>query len=187
MSQYVEFVVRGDERELPAWLRGYAACGGSGRPLLFAHEAGFHLKKLRERIKHHGDIQHVIVAAAHAAWLRDALATAAPRYRFEVAEERKIARAYFHFEFETPSPKVAETIKRVFATLPPGVTPTDFQPREDVDPKAKGAEVYTVEHHYVYRGEGVLEGDVDGVARTFAALSDIDFVKCDEIEVHHVD
>jgi hypothetical protein len=186
MANYIEFLVHGDERELGAWLRGYAAGSGGARPVVFAHEAGFQLKKLRERIKHHGEVRHVIVADAHGGWLRAALAAAAPRYHFEVREERRIARAYFHFEFDTPSEKVADRIKHVFATLPAGVTPTDFQPREVVDPAAKGAEVYTVEHHYRYQGEGVLEGDVEGVVRVFAVLSEIDFVKCDEIEVHHL-
>lgn len=187
MAHYTEFLVRGDDTAVVAWLGGYAAGSGVGRQIVFAHEAGFQLKKLRERIRHHGEVVHVIVASAHAGWLRAALEAAAPRHRFEVLEERKIGRAYFHFEFETPSEKVAARIKQVFASLPPGVTPTDYQPREVLDPAAKGTEVYTVEHHYVYRGEGVLEGDVDGVVRVFAALSDIDFVKCDEIEVHHVD
>ena len=184
MAHYYEIIIHGDDRELTAYLTGYAAAGGVGR-VLFAEDAGFHVKELRERIKHHGEVQHIISDASHRSRLHAALEAAAPRYRFEIKEERKIERAYFHFEFETPSRKVADSIKRVFATLPAGVTVTDYAPEEIIDPKASGAELYSPEHAYVFRGEGVLEGDVFGVVDVRATLCDIEFMRCDEIEVHH--
>jgi hypothetical protein len=185
MAHYFEFLVRGDDRDLTAYLSGYAAAGGGAKPLIFAHEAGFHIKGLRERIKHHGEVCHVITDAAHRAWLRTALAAATPRYDFEIREERKIERAYFHFAFDTPSRKVAESIKQVLASLPAGVAARDYTPEEIVDPKARGAEVYAPEHEYVFRGKGVIEGDVPGVVDARAALLALDFTTCVEIDVHH--
>jgi hypothetical protein len=185
MANYVEFLILGDDRELTAYLSGYLAADGGTKPLLFAEEAGFHIKGLRERIKHHGEVCHVITDAAHRSWLRSALEAAAPRYRFEVKAERKIERAYFHFEFDTPSRAVAEKIKKLFASLPAGAAVRDFTPEEVVDPEARGTEVYAPEHEYVFRGKGVIEGDVVGVVEVRAALSAIDFTTCDEIDLHH--
>ena len=184
MAHYYEIIIHGDDRELTAYLTGYGAAGGVGR-LIFAEEAGFKVKELRERIKHHGEVRHVISDAAHRSRLHAALEAAAPRYHFEIKEERKIERAYFHFEFETPSRGVADSIKKVFGRLPAGVTVTDYSPEEIIDPKASSAELYAPEHEYVFRGEGVIEGDVFGVIDAHAALADIEFTRCDEIEVHH--
>ena len=184
MAHYYEFIIHGDDRELTAYLTGYGAAGGVGR-VLFAEESGFKVKGLRERLKHHGEVRHVICDASHRSRVHAALEAAAPRYQFEIKEERKIERAYFHFEFETPSRKVADRIKKVFAGLPTGVVVTDYAPEEIIDPKATSAELYSPEHEYVFRGEGVIEGDVFGVIDARATLCDIEFTSCDEIEVHH--
>ena len=185
MASYLEFLVHGDDHELAAYLRGFAAGKGGAVRLIFAHDAGFRIKALRERIKHHGEVVHVMIDGAHRAWLRDALESAAPRYRFEIKGERKIERAYFHFKFETPSRKVAESIKQALTALPAGVAVTDYAPEEIVDPKAKGTEVYSPVHEYVFRGQGVVEGAVPGIVDARAALAAIEFTDCDEIHVHH--
>jgi hypothetical protein len=185
MAQYIEFLIHGDDREVAAYLRGYLAGSGDARRLIFAHEAGFRVQALKERIKHHGEVVHVIVGVADRAWLHDALAAAGPHYRFEVKGERKIERAYFPFSFETPSRKVADRIKKFFGALPAGVVVTDYTPHEVVDPRAKGTEVYSPVHEYVFRGKGVVEGDVGGVVEARSALAAIEFTRCDEIHVHH--
>jgi hypothetical protein len=183
MAGYYEIIVRGDDRDLIPFLAGYAAgCGMSG--IYFAHEAGLHLKPLRERIKHHGEVSHVLCPDSHRAKLRQAIAAAAPRFQFEIRDESRIERAYFHFDFDTPSRKVAEDIKRILAALPAGVASRDYKPEEIVHPDAKGAEVYSPAHEYVFRGKGVLEGDVGGVIEARARLSGIEFVRCAEIDLH---
>ena len=167
MSHYAEFVIHGDDREVVAYLRGVAAGSALERGLLFAADAGFRISALRERLKYHGEVTHVICDASQRDRLRAAIAQAAPRYAFEIKEERTIERAYFPFSFETPNRKVAEKIKGVLDSLPKGVKAADYAPKEVIDPR------------------GVIEGDVAGVVATRRALLDIDFTKCDEIAVHH--
>ena len=116
--------------------------------------------------------------------LRKAIESAAPRFEFEIKEESKIERAYFHFDFETPSREVAGAIKKIIAKLPAGVATMDYAPEEIVNPDAKGAEVYSPAHDFIFRGKGVLEGDVEGVIATTQVLADIEFVRCDEIDLH---
>lgn len=183
MAGYHEIVVRGDDRDLVPYLTGFAAgCEITG--IFFAHEAGVRLQGLRERIKHHGEVLHVICASEHVARLRKAIESAPRHYKFEIKDEAKIERAYAHFEFETPSRKVANDIKQVLSALPAGVALLDYEPEEIINPAATGAEVYSPAHEYVFRGKGVVEGDVAGVIATRAKLSDIEFVNCGEIDLH---
>lgn len=188
MADYYEIVIKGDHPKLAAFLSGYAAAGGLSRACVFAADSGFHVSALRERIKHHGEVNHAICRPADRAKIRSAIKKAANDFDldFEIVEERKIARAYFHFEFDTPSRDVARKIKAVLDRLPRGVRAADYSPHETMDPDAKGAEVYTPTHDYQFCGKGVVEGDVGGVIDTRDALHEIDFTHCDEIEVHHV-
>ncbi|MDH4038658.1 MAG: hypothetical protein OEX18_10860 [Candidatus Krumholzibacteria bacterium] len=183
MAGFTEIIVRGDDRDLVPYVTGFAA-GAGLTEIYFAHEAGLRLKALRERIKHHGEVQHIICTDKNVAKLRKAIEGAAPRYKFEVVEESKLERAYLHFEFDTPSRKVADEIKKVFAALPDGVAVLDFEPEEVVHPNAKGTEAYSPAHEYTFRGKGVVEGDVGGVIETRMRLDDLEFVHPDEIDLH---
>jgi hypothetical protein len=183
MAGYYEIIIRGDDRDLIPFVAGFAAgCGMSG--VHFGQEAGLRMEPLRDRIKHHGEIQHVVCPESHRARLHEALEAAAPRFEFEVKEEAKIERAYFHFDFDTPSRKVAEEIKLILAKLPAGVAAMDYDPEEIVNPGAKGTEVYSPVHEFVFRGKGVIEGDVDGVIVTRRRLADTEFAHCGEIDLH---
>lgn len=183
MAGYYEVIIRGDDRDLVPYLAGFVAAGGI-KECHFAREAGLHLRPLRERIKYESEVQHVICPDGERHALRDAVKKAAPRYEFEILEEDKIERGYFHFEFETPSRKVAAQIKKVFATLPTGVAAMDYDPEEIENPDAKGAEVYTPAHEYIFRGKGVIEGDVGGVIAARKLLAQIEFASCGEIDLH---
>jgi hypothetical protein len=141
------------------------------------------LAPLRERMHEHGDVHHVICTEALRGTLHDALAKAAPRYKFEIKAERKIERATFAFKVETPSRQVAKAVKDAIAKPPRNVTITGFAPRETEDPSAKGAEVYTPVHEYTFSAEGTVEGDIAVIELRYK-LAAIQFVKCDEIELH---
>jgi hypothetical protein len=183
MTAYYEIVIRGDDRDLIPFIVGFSiGCGMTG--IYFAQEAGLRLKPLRDRIKHHGEVQHVICPEGERERLHRALEAAGPRFSFEIKDEAKIGRAYFHFDFDTPSRKVADEIKRALAAPPAGVALMDYDPEEIVNPGATGAEVYSPAHEYVFRGKGVIEGDVGGVIAIRRQLCDNEFVHCGEIDLH---
>jgi hypothetical protein len=182
MATFCEIVIKGDHRDLVPYLSGFAV-GARARGIHFAAEAGLHLEPLRERIRHHGEVHHVICTDALRGAVHDALAKAAPRYRFEIKDERKVERATFSFRVETPSRDVAKAVKDAVAKPPRGVVVTGFVPSETLQPGAKGAEVYAPAHDYVFRAEGAVDGDI-GVIEMRQKLAAIDFVHCDEIELH---
>jgi hypothetical protein len=178
----VEFVVLGDDRDVEAYLRGYLAASDQVR-VVFAGDAGFHVPQVRERIRHRGEVQHVIVEAGRADFIRAALTAAAPRYHFEIVEEKPLRSARFEFECDTPSRGIADRVKKVLAGLPAGATLEGYEPGETQDAGSAGAELYTPSHDYSFRARGVIRGDVFAVADARAALSAIDFTKCEEISV----
>lgn len=184
MATYYEMVIKGNDRDVIPYVLGYEA-GSKASGIFIASENGFLLKSLRERIKFRGDIQHIICEDGQREKLRAAIEQATDRYEFEVINEDRIERAYFPFEFNTPSRKVAADIKRVLSSLPAGVKVTDYHPEEIEHPDAKGAEVYSPAHDYEFRGKGVIEGDPGGVIVARKSIDQIEFAKAQEIEIHH--
>jgi hypothetical protein len=183
MATYYELVIKGDDRDLIPYLAGYMA-GAAVEGVYFAEESGLHVHAMRERIRHHGEVQHVVCARKALAPVRDALDEAAPRYRFEIKDERVIASASFRFKVETPSRKIAQAVKDAMAKHGRGVEVKGYQPRESVDPEGAGAEVYSPVHEYTFEASGEIAGDVAGVIEMRRKLSAIDFVVCEPIDLH---
>jgi hypothetical protein len=59
----------------------------------------------------------------------------------------------------------------------------DYEPKEIVDPGAKGVEVYTPAHEYEFKGKGHIRGEVPGVLDMHKRLSDIGAFHVDKIEI----
>jgi hypothetical protein len=184
MGTFYELVIKGDHRDLMPYLSGFAAAARA-KGIFFAEEAGLHLKPLRERIQQHGEVHHVLCTEALRGAVHDALGKAAPRYKFEIKDERKIERATFYFKVETPSRQVAKAVKDAIAKPPRNVAITGYVPSETEDPSAKGSEGYAPAHDYSFKAEGTVDGDI-GVIELRYKLSAIEFVHCDEIELHEL-
>jgi len=183
MAGYYEVIVRAREHQLIPYINGFAA-GKDVEGVYVAQEAGLHLRALRERIKYKGEVHHIICAASSLPALREAVKEAPAEYKLEILEESKLERAEVTFAFKTPSRDIAKQIRKVLDHLPAGVSTIDYEPKEIVDPGARGAEVYSPAHDYTFSGKGSLEGDVGGVIETRRKLDEIDFVDTGEIELH---
>ncbi len=182
MARYRELIVKADDRDLIPYLAGYlAAKNVSG--VYFAEESGLHVSALKERFRHHGEVQHIVCTDEAAVALRDALAKAVPRYRFEIKEERELERARFRFEVATPSRNVAQLVRDTLAGVPPQTFISGFEPRERLNHDATGTELYSPLHDYEFQGNGEVQGDIDGVIKMRQRLCTIEFVKCNEIEL----
>ncbi len=97
---------------------------------------------------------------------------------------REITRGRFAFEAKAYSPEVAAKIKQALhAPLPPGVVLEAFEEEEDVDPSAKGVELYSPAHDYVYRCHGIFSGTPPGIFEIHRALQALDFVHQEKLEL----
>ncbi|HET6350329.1 MAG TPA: hypothetical protein VFH88_14735 [Candidatus Krumholzibacteria bacterium] len=180
MARYVEMVIHGNDRDLKGYLTGYLNVSKPPR-IVYADEGGFQLHRLRERIKHRGEVQHLIVEEENEDRLRKALKAAGPRYDFEIKDERIVETGVFSFEFDTPSRKVADQLKHLFDEMPVGTVLKDYEPHEETSGRDAGTEIYTPAHDYKFSGHGEIRGDLFAVVDMRATLDAIDFTKCDEI------
>ena len=182
MARYRELIVKADDSDLIPYLAGYLSAKNIAG-VYFAEESGLRVSALRERFRHHGEVQHIVCTVEAAAVVRDALAKAGPRYRFEIKEERELERARFRFEVETPSRNIAQLVKDTVAGAPPQTTISGFEPRERINHDATGTELYSPTHDYEFQASGEVHGDIDGVVKMRQRLCTIEFVKCHEIDL----
>jgi hypothetical protein len=178
---YYELIIRGDDRGVSAYIdglmRGKGVKGGylstKGLPVEIGH--------LREFVKYHGEVAHVICEAALRATIESAIKQAGESYGFQVVDTKKLSGAAFRFECSTANRKVAGEIKRALARLPEGVRLADYEPEEIVDKDAEVVEVYTPAHPYEFRAQGVVTGDVTAVLRMRAKLGENEFFHCHDV------
>jgi hypothetical protein len=182
---YYEYIVKGNEDALCAYIGGFLRGKGIKEGCYFSKDCPFHRHHIREIIEYHGDVIHLICRSNLRSTIESAIRQSAAQHEFEIKETHKIAKVSFRFKFETANRSVAGTIKRALGRLPADVKLVDYEPKEEVTPKAKGPEGYAPLHAYFFTGEGVVEGDVAGVLKVHEKLSNHEFVKCDDIEIHH--
>ena len=185
MSAHYEVIIKGREKILRAYIDGYMRGCGVHDGYFFSKDHPIDLRPIREFIKYHGDVLHLICAADLRPMVRTAVKQAPSEYKFQIVKMRKITRGYFHFKFYTANRRAAAGIKRVLSKLPTGVKLVDFIPKEIVRPDARGAELYSPLHDYVYRGNGVVEGDAAGVHELHHRMEANEYISCKKIEIHH--
>ena len=178
-----EVIIRGDTDTVRAYTTGYLRGRGLRRGWVFTGE-GFDLSHIRDLVKYHGSVVHVTCTTEARRAIQAAVRDAA-EYDFEIVEARRIVRATFPFRFHTASRKVAGSIRRTLGRLPDGARLTAYQPREVVDPSARGAELYTPAHAYEFSGEGRIEGDPFAVRRVWEKLRANEFFDVDDIAIRH--
>lgn len=182
MKHCVDLIVHSNERDITAYLTGYFA-SSERVPMVFAREAGFHLPQLLDLLKHHGEVQHVIVEEKDEQRVEAALKAGAPRYDFEIKNKKSVKSVRFEFSFDTPSKKVADHLKGFLSNLPKELELYDYNPEEEVIPEKPSVEIYAPDHNYRFQGKGVISGDVFAVVDIRTKLAEIDFVNCEDIHI----
>lgn len=182
---YYEYIIKGDEDTLCAYIGGFLRAKGIKEGCFFSKDCPFHRHQIREMIEYHGEVTHLICRSSLRSVIESAIRQSDDQLEFEIKETLEISKGSFHFKFETANRKVAGTIKRALGRMPDDVKIVDYEPEEVVNPKAKGPEGYAPLHSYTFEGEGLIEGDIAGVLKVHERLAKNEFVKCDDIEVHH--
>jgi len=183
--KHYDFIIKGNEDKLCAYLNGYLRGKGVKSGYIFTSCHPFKSHFLKELIKYHGDVVHLICRPAIRPVIRAALKQAPVEYEWEIVESRSVKKATFEFKFETANRQVAGTIKRLLGRHPEGVRLVDYEPKEVFDPDARGSEGYAPLHEYTFRGKGTIVGDVDGILKVYQKLTGNQFIHCEEIEIHH--
>ncbi len=183
--KHFDFVIKGNEDKLCSYLEGFMRGKGIKSGWLFTEKHPFQSHFIKELIKYHSDVVHLICRSGLRPVIRAAITASPAIFEFEIMESRLVSKADFEFKFKTANRKVAGAIKRLLGRHPAGVKLVDYKPIEAVNPEAKGAEGYAPLHEYTFHGKGKIVGDVEGVLKVFQKLESNEFIHCEEIEIRH--
>jgi hypothetical protein len=180
-ATYYEIVVKGDRRFLQGFVLGVGLDQAVSDEFWFCRDhpvESEHVEQLRLR----GHYIHLVCTVTVRKKILPSLEQA-DEFGVKVVSDRKIARTYFEFEFDTVSRDVAATIKRILRTLPAGLKVLAYEPKETEDKSAKGVELYSPVHDYRFEGSGRVEGDFAELLAVRKKLEAIDWVKPGDISI----
>jgi hypothetical protein len=96
---------------------------------------------------------------------------------------REVVEGRFGFTAEAYNPEIAAKIHEALTSdLPDGVDCIDLE-KEKVDPGAKGVELFTPVHDYVYKARGTIVGTPPGILEMNRRLHRLDFVHEEPLEL----
>ena len=178
---YHEIVFGGDQTLLKGFIRGFEL----GRSLKGGFWLGADHPVDTGRLKRRplrGKYVHAVCTSAVRKSIMDALSKA-PDCGFEILSDKRIVRASFDFKFDTFSREIAALIKDILMTLPAGLQVLAYKPKETVDKKARGVELYSPAHDYRFEGKGRIEGDFERILAVRARLKAIEVARTGKIHL----
>jgi hypothetical protein len=181
--KHYDFVIKGESTVLCAYLEGFLRGKGIKSGYFFTEDYPIQSHYIKELIKYHGDVVHLICRSNLRPAIRSAIPQSAGRFIFEIKESKSLTGATFDFKFKTASRPVGGIIKRLLGRHPAGVKLVNYEPKEIVDPDAKGPEGYAPLHEYTFGGRGTIVGDIEGVLKVYEKLECNEFIDCDDIEI----
>jgi hypothetical protein len=181
-ATYYELVIKGDSKEMRGFLRGYEVGRSIKSRVCLCRDEPINTHHLRDILTFQGDHLHIICSERNRAGLLLAISQAED-LQFEIVSDKRIAKTYFEFEFETVSKKVASDIKRKLRTLPSGLRLTGYEPEETIDPSAAGVELYTPVPGYRFKGKGTVQGDFVRLLAYHKELVTNEFIRLEEIVI----
>lgn len=181
MSAWYEVIIEGREEAIREILPGIAADGDAP---FWGEDLDLHAGTLSERLLEllGARTHHLLFVPASQVGALLRMLKAKPEIRLE--RVREVLSGHFSFRAETYSREVAARIRgALHGPLPPGVLLGDFAEDEELDPDAKGVELYTPAHDYTYRAHGRFSGSPPGIFEMHRKLQALDFVHEEKLEL----
>jgi hypothetical protein len=187
MSAWYEIIVRGPEDALRGFIAGREASLGGTDAAIFGHDLDLEGSRFSQRVKDlfAAGSHHLVFAPPRLAEdLLAALKKGGEAAGLAVESLLEVTGARLPFAAEAFSREVAGTIREeLLSGLPPGVRGEGVEESEEVDPDARGPELYTPEHAYVYRANGAFTGPLEGVVEMQRRARHLPFVKVKPLEL----
>jgi hypothetical protein len=184
MASWQIIVLEGQDERIRGFAAGFlAGAGMSSDAMLYGPDLPLHPEPLGERLRAAlRGRRHVtlFVREPEAEQVAAAMASAPATLGLRVLERATLVSASLAFNADTPSRDAAAKIHAALEALPAGVALVDVE-REELDPTARGVELYAPVHAYRYRAHGRVVGDLAAVVRAHATLAALDFVTVEPI------
>ena len=102
---------------------------------------------------------------------------------FQVESLREVVEGSFGFKAEAYNPEIGAKIHDALnSNLPDGIMCVDLE-KEERHPEAKGVELFTPAHDYVYKARGTIVGTPPGILEMNRRLHRLDFVHEEPLEL----
>jgi hypothetical protein len=187
MSVWYEITVTGIESAVRGFVAAREAGLGGREMAVFGRDLDLEEARFSQRVREllSRGSHHLVFAPTELALdLAAALRRRGRDAGLELDGLSEVVRARVRFSAVVFSRELAGRIRtELLAGLPPGVEGEDVQEREEQDPEAREAELYTPEHEYVYRASGAFSGPFPGVIELRRRASELPFVKIRAIEL----
>jgi len=186
-TSFYEVVFKGKPRAVRAFLSGLSMGIPGQQTIFFSFLDGVWHEGKAERLAELTRVRatdcHVIVDPVISAQLRKLKKQIKAETGLEITGHRRIKSANMAFSFEAFAPRYNDEIMKVLKSLPAGLRLQDFKHKVNIDPKAKGVEMYAVAHHYEASGEGRVTGPIDKLIQLKRELDNYPLVKDEEIHL----
>jgi hypothetical protein len=183
-TTYHEIVIKGDEELLRGFIRGFQIGRSIKGGIWLGRDHPIDKKHLRDILVFWGNQLHVICTAG----ARRSVIAAIEQVKdldFKIVSDKRIAKTYFTFDFDTFSRDAASKIKGLFDAIPADIRLLDYAPQEKIDEGAHGVELYSPVHEYQFRGKGRIEGDFETLLSFREKLAANEFIDVKEVEIEH--
>jgi len=108
------------------------------------------------------------------------------RIKLKSEKIRPLSGASFNFSYKCYSAEEGHAIRELIEhELPEGLSLEDYEFKEEINPDAKGAELYSPLHDYVLKGKGLYHGPFEAVKKMARRLHDQSFIDPEKIQLEY--
>lgn len=175
--RWYQLLIDGREHDLNLHLAGHEGEVILGSDLRLADAS------LADRVLEflHAQTHHLVFAPEGLA--RQLIRTIGETPNLRLEEVWEVIEGRFGFQAEAYNPEVGDRIHDALnSDLPAGIECLDLE-KEEVDPDARGIELFTPAHEYVYKARGMVVGPPPGILEMSRRLHRLDFVHEEPLEL----
>lgn len=187
MSAWYEIVVKGTEDSIRGFVAACETALGGREAAVFGHDLDLEASPISQRLGElfAGGARHVLFAPSGLAERMIAeLRAQGPEVELGLESLEEVVKARLPFTAEAFSREVAENMRqKLLMGFPPAVEGEGIEESEEQDATARGPELYTPEHAYVYRAAGSFVGPLPGIIEMRRRARALPFVKVKALEL----
>lgn len=133
-----------------------------------------------------GNEVRVIICSGLHDLLSEALNKRKEEIHIKISNVREIAGASFDFSYKAFAETFGKELKKTFGNLPEGLgMEPGYEPKETLNPDAKGVEAYAPLHHYEIKAKGRITGSIRQVIDFYGQVEHNQFVELGPIKIQY--
>lgn len=185
-SRFIEVVFEAKEQYLRGLLEGFQSGKETTFKYFFNHDAGVQAESLAEKIKEWTSLsdryQHLLMEQGLYDLVKK-LGADQPAEQMKILSVRPVQSGKFSVKVKNAARGETDIIKKAFTEKPAAVKTIDWHETEKEDRKAKGIELYTPAHEYLYEASGAFEGELEALIAFRQKVAAFSAVNAREIEL----